>query len=309
MRRMPPPGYLIWTRDGALLAQPFDSERLQTTGAVKTLTAGVGPNSLVSIAGADLLAFGGGDWAARFEWFDRQGKSLGSLKVPTPFHNPSLSADRRHLLASSGGETEQRGVWAVDLNRGAPTRLVTHGNSPLYSPDGARIIYTSDKATGVSDIYEASAEGRDERPMLRTKENKIVNDWSPDGGYIVFVSTNPETNKDMWLLPTTGAKTPVPFLKSRFNEIQARVSPDGRWIAYASDESGEWEVYVQSFPSPGRKQIVSVGGGAQPFWRGDGRELFYLAPTRSLMSVNVTSGESFTISRPQPLFRTSSSAA
>jgi DNA-binding winged helix-turn-helix (wHTH) protein/Tol biopolymer transport system component len=297
------PGYLIWTRDGALLAQRFDAGRRRLEGAVQTLAANVGTGALVSTAGEDLLAFGGGSAPSRFVWFNRQGERLDALTVPTPFHNPALSTDRHFLVASSGGETEQRGVWMVDLERGAPTRLVSHGNSPLFSPDGSTIVYTSDQMAGVADVYRSSASGRDETLLLKTNENKIVNDWSPDGRYLVFVSTNPDTKKDVWLLPANGGP-PVPYLRTRFNEIQGRISPDGHWMAYASDESGEWEVYVQSFPSPGHKQIVSVGGGAQPNWRNDGRELFYLAPNHALMSVDVAGGDTLTISRPHVLFRT-----
>jgi Tol biopolymer transport system component len=181
---------------------------------------------------------------------------------------------------------------------------VSPGNSPLLAPDG-RIAFTSGRKGGIADVYVRPAFGGGaEELLIGSPENKIVNDWSRDGRYIVFASTNVNTKTDLWVMPTSGGEAPAPFLATPFNEFQAQVSPDGKSLAYASDESGAWEVYVQSFPFPGDKRVVSNGGGSEPQWRRDGRELFYLAADGTLMSVDVRPGDSPQFSRPQPLFRT-----
>jgi Tol biopolymer transport system component len=298
-----PPGYLLWIGDGMLRAQRFDPDGRRLSGQPVVVATDVGGGTLLSAAGGDLVAVGGASRRARLAWFDRTGRVMGTIDTPARLHNPAFSPDLRLLMASSV-EGGREGVWLVDLERGAPTRLAPHGTSPLLSPAGDRIVFTSDRRDGVSDVYMRPAGGRDEeRLLLQTPENKIVNDWSPDGRYLVYVSTNATTKKDIWLLPTFGDRQPVRYLQSAFNEIQAKVSPDGRWIAYASDENGAFEVYVQSFPTPGMKQVVSVNGGAQPQWRKDGRELFYLAPDHRLMSVEVSHGTPLAVGKPRPLFR------
>ena len=157
---------------------------------------------------------------------------------------------------------------------------------------------------GVSDIFLTSATGQNERKeLLRTGESKGLNDWSRDGRHLVFISTNPETKSDLWVLPMTPGAAPVPYLRTSFEELQGQVSPDGRWLAYTSDESGRWEVYVQSFPTPGTKYVISNDGGGEPQWRADGRELFYMALDHTLMSVPVVSSTPWSSGRPVPLFR------
>jgi dipeptidyl aminopeptidase/acylaminoacyl peptidase len=157
---------------------------------------------------------------------------------------------------------------------------------------------------GVDDIYIRSVAGRNEDTLLlHATETKKVCDWSTDGRYLVFTSWNPRSNLDLWLLPTFGNRKPIPFLQSPFNEKQGQVSPDGRWMAYASDESGRWEVYVQSFPMPGAKRAVSIGGGDQPRWRRDGSELFYLSADHMLMAVDVRRGERWKAGTPRRLFQ------
>jgi dipeptidyl aminopeptidase/acylaminoacyl peptidase len=162
----------------------------------------------------------------------------------------------------------------------------------------------------VSDIYLRSvvSPGRGDELLLHSLENKMVCDWSPDGRYLVYASTNSQTKSDLWLLPLGGERKPIAFLRTPFFELQGRVSPDGHWMAYTSDESGAWEVYVQSFPEPGDKQIVSIGGGMEPRWRRDGRELYYLAPDRTMMAVAVQPGAPLQFQRPKPLFHSSAAS-
>ena len=295
------PGYLLTVKDRVITAQAFDPVRQRVSGPPRLIASNAPVNAPLSATG-DLLAFGGVSNGSKLVWLDRNGRALGSVNAPAHLHNPTFSPDLKQLMASSS-DADQHGVWIIDLERGAPTRFTPYGTSPWVSPDGQRIVFTSDRFGGVADMYARSTAGRnDEEVLLHTAENKIVNDWSPDGRYIVYVSTNPVTKKDMWLLPQFGARKPVPYLQTPANEIQGQISPDGRWMAYASDESGSWQVYVQTFPVRGRKRVVSVNGGAQPRWRRDGRELFYLAADHTLMAVQVTPGDTLEPGRPQPLF-------
>ncbi|MBI4265282.1 MAG: PD40 domain-containing protein [Acidobacteria bacterium] len=299
-----PPGYLLFVRDRVLIAQPFDASSMRVSGSPTPIAGDVFPptatgGAMVSASAGDLLTFGGRDAETRLVWFDRAGKPLDTIRAPTTLHNPTLSPDGRYLLAGSGID-----VWLVDLERDAHTRIVP-GNTPLLSPNAEQIAFTSGRIDGVADIYIRSTFGRsDDQLLLRSKEHKIVNDWSRDGRYLVYASTSTRTKMDLWVVPTFGERAPMPLLATPFNEFQGQVSPDGRWIAYASDESGIWEVYVQSFPVPGAKRAVSSGGASEPQWRPDGRELFYLTADGMLMSVDVRPGEALQLTRPRPLFQT-----
>lgn len=299
-----PSGHLLFIRDQVLMAQPFDAASRRISGTPTPVAGGVFPPSPtsgahVSAAAGDLLTFGGRSAETRLTWFDRSGQALGTINAPTTLHNPSLSPDGRYLLAGSGTD-----VWLIDLERNTPTRIVP-GNTPLLSPDAAQIAFTSGRIDGISDVYVRSTTGREEdRLLLRSSENKIVNDWSRDGEYLVYASTNRDTKMDLWVVPTTGDRTPRPLVVTPSNEFQAQISPDGRWIAYASDESGIWEVYVQSFPVLGAKRAMSTGGGSEPQWRPDSRELFYLTPDGTLMSVDVKAADALEVTRPRALFKT-----
>jgi Tol biopolymer transport system component len=188
---------------------------------------------------------------------------------------------------ASVGQDAQAGVWLIDLDRDVSARVLAEGGAPAWSPDGSALAYGAIGDLGVRDLYVRSLGGDPEPKLLvSTAEPKIINDWTRDGKYIVFASLN-ERRVDLWLLPLFGDRQPVPYLQTGANHIQAQVSPDGRWLAYASDESGQWEVYLQSFPSPGMKRIVSVGGGGEPHWSADRRQLFYMRADKTLMSVTV----------------------
>jgi eukaryotic-like serine/threonine-protein kinase len=298
-----PTGHLLYVKDRVLMAQAFSLAQTRATGAATTLAGDVfplSPTSGASVSAAgEILTYGGRAPDSQLVWFSRAGERQETIKAPPNLYNPSISQDLRYLLAGSGTD-----VWLIDLERDAATRIGA-GNSPLISPDGTQIAFTSGRLEGVSDLYLASTVGRGEdRLFLRSRENKLVNDWSRDGRYLVFASTNPETRTDLWVAPTSGGGAPVALLTTAFNEFQAQISPDGRWIAYASDESGRWEVYVQSFPVLGAKRAISTGGGSEPQWRRDGRELYYVTADGMLMAVDVTPGEMLQATRPSPLFRT-----
>lgn len=302
-----PPDRLLALRGETLLEARLDKDWAKIVGSPTKLEGRLVPPGFrarggFAGSGAGLIAFGGASNDERLMTFSRDGKVERVLSARSTV-NPALSPDGEQV-ATSGGQ-EQPGVWLVDLDRDVSTRVVSEGGSPMWSPDGTQLAFSSSRRAGVGDIYlrRVSGEGTDEL-LLQTPELKIINDWSRDGKYIVFASTNRELKQDLWLLPMFGSRSPIPYLRTGFNQIQAQVSPDGRWLAYTSDESGRWEVYVQSFPTPGTKKILSVGGGGEPKWSADGRELFYVRSDMSLMSVQIPTGNlADGFEMPQPLFR------
>jgi DNA-binding winged helix-turn-helix (wHTH) protein len=304
---MAAPGVLVYVRDGALMAQRFDLERRRSDGPAVALVDGVAPrnpsnNRAVSAAPNGLLAFTtSGQEPARLVWLDRSGAEVATIAAPDALFNPSMSRDERYLAAGSGAD-----VWLVDVERNASTRVFP-GHTPLLSPDGGFIAFTSTHLDGIANVFARDLASSEERLLVQSPENKFVSDLSLDGRHLVYASTNPETKMDLWLLRLDEDAGPQPLLTSEASEFQGQISPDGRWIAYASDESGTWNVYVQAFPELGRKQLVSTGGGSEPQWRPDGQELFYLSDDLTLMAVTVgagaDAGDTLALSTPAPLFR------
>jgi Tol biopolymer transport system component len=197
------------------------------------------------------------------------------------------------------------GIWLKDLLRGDPIRLTTdpsHNSDPVWSPDGTRIAFTSDRARNW-DIYvrDASGTGRDQI-LLKTPEGKFYPSWSQDQRFLLFQVGVGASQNDLWVMAQPNGK-PQPYLATPFNELMGQFSPDGRWVAYSSLDSGRTEVYVQPFPTNGDRYTISVGGGMQPSWRRDGREMFYLTPTGTMkvVAVDGRTGQ-FKSGVPQNLF-------
>jgi len=305
------PGYLVYLRDHLLMAQPFDWVHPQTRHAPQVIgedtfsAQSIDESTLstpnVSVSANGMLAYTNSGGMPKVKWFDRSGRQLATVDMPVPVISPALSPDQQQLLVA--GRILEHGVWQVDLARGVSTRIVPDALTALWSPDGTRIAFLADRA-GNSIFARPVGGSNQETLLLRTNYTMALNDWSPDGRYILY-TRNANHKNELWTLPMSGEHRPIPFLQPTFNVMQGQISPDGHWVAYASDESGSWEVYLQSFPEPGSKRILSVGGGFEPHWRKDGKELFYLAPDRNLMSVNINLNSSPTIERPRPLFRTS----
>ena len=184
-------------------------------------------------------------------------------------------------------------IWLIDLERGAQMRFTTDpagDGYPAWSPDGNRIAFVSIR-NGFGNLYQKSSNGSGtEESLLASRELKREPDWSPDGRFILYSQLNATTNEDLFLLPLSGERKPEPFLQTNFIEAHGRFSPNGRWVAYISNETGKFEVYVQSFPAKGDKIPISTEGGGQPQWRADGRELYYYTPGRKLMAVEVGRG-------------------
>jgi len=248
----------------------------------------------------------GGSASNKLVWLDRSGKQIGQVGLPGDVLTPALSPDGdRVAVRTADAQTGNRDIWLLELTRGTSTRFTFNDapeGLPIWTPDGSQVVFSSNR-TGVFDLYQKPSNGAaDEESLLVSKEVKWAGGFSGDGKYLAYFSFNAQNNFDVSVLPLSGDRKPVPFVHSSFNETLPRFSPDGRWVAYVSDASGRNEVYVQPFPGPGGKWQVSTAGGNEPAWRGDGKELFYLAPDSRLMSVEIKAGSAFEAGVPTTLF-------
>ena len=309
-----PPGYLLFVRESTLMAQRFDADRLELKGDAFPIAEQAARNPLnglafFSVSENGRLALRTGALAlSQLIWFDRTGKHLGALTPPGNYSAPSLSPDEKTVaVGRSDFQTiTMSDIWLIDLERGAQIRLTTDPGSdtyPTWSPGGDRIVFVSTR--DLTSIYQKPLTGAGtEEALLTSGGMKVSPDWSPDGRFILYAQLNPTTNVDLFLLPLSGERKPEPFLQTKFIEAQGRFSPDGRWVAYISNETGQFEVYVQSFPATGGKVPISTGGGSQPQWRADGRELYYYTPDRNLMAVEVSGeGSTLKVGVARPLFQ------
>jgi Tol biopolymer transport system component len=295
-------GYVLFERDGSLMALPFNARRFEAAGAAVPVAEGIGTHyRSYSVSAAGVLAFQQSVSVSaqnRLLWFDRQGKPAGQLGPPGPYNAVSLSPDGKFAVigASNDGGAYAHNL-AVDLVRGVFTRI-NPGDTIEYagdavSPDG-RVAFTYTKNGAAGDIYVRSASGAGEpEPLVVSPLMKHPNDWSRDGRWILYDEHGPQ-QQDLLVVPASGGK-PIPFLATAADESPGAFSPDTRWIAYSSNESGRREVYVQGFvpdhvPAAGILKVqISTAGGDKPHWRRDGKELYYLAPDGKMMAVPVTS--------------------
>jgi hypothetical protein len=241
-------------------------------------------------------------------WLDRAGRRSGVLGVLADYGNVELSPDGQRLAVAVLDSTRgARELWMYDVASGSHTKFtsdLTDENWLIWSHDGKRVIFNSGRNHGL-DLYQASSSGTGgEEALLVDRDAKWPVSWSPDGRFILYVINNQRTGNDVLVLPLFGDRKPFPFLQTAAAENWAAFSPDGAWVAYSSNESGDPEVYVARFPpTSGRSWRISSGGGSQARWRRDGKELFYLAPGRVLMSAAIARlGSDFSAAPPQPLF-------
>ena len=278
-----PPDLMLFARESTLMAQQLDVRSWQVLGTPFRVVEPVGSNGLgassFSVSDTGVLAYrtGSGSNSRELAWVDRSGKQEGVVGVAAGYRDPRLSPDGRQLAvfkADGGGD-----IWVMELDRGIGTRFTldpASDNVPVWSPDGTRIAFVSNRDGGVFNIYQKNSGGTGpEELLLKTPHDKLLNDWSPDGRYLVYQEDDPQTKTDLWMLPVVGDRKPSRLLATPFNEGEATFSPDGRWIAYTSDESGTREVYVQKFPTSDRKWHVSNRLAAHPRWGSDGKELFF----------------------------------
>jgi eukaryotic-like serine/threonine-protein kinase len=312
------PGYLLYAGGHRLLAQAFDASTLKATGEPLLLAEGVdpigqvGPTGYVrmSVSTTGALAFRReSERLGQLTWYDRSGKKLGTVGPPGDYNDPALSPDGARLVVL---RTDQRSrsadIWSFDLGREAFARLSFDSAAlgfPVWSPDGEQIVYAAFRS-GSTNLYRkaASGSGRDDL-LLKSDAFKFPTDWSRDGRFMLYTSFDPRTQLDLWLLPMPGPTKPMPYVVADGLQRHGRFSPDTRWVAYTSDESGRQEIYVQAFPSTGGRWQVSSSGGDNAFWRSDGRELFYLDAELQLMAVDVKGSETFESGTPRSLFRIS----
>jgi Tol biopolymer transport system component/predicted Ser/Thr protein kinase len=306
------PGYLLYVREDSLVAQPFDAKARKLTGEAVPVAEGLGTDAVglahfsASVDGT--LAYRAGDTRSRqLLWVDRQGKEIESVGPSGEYGDVWPSPDGKRLVfdmpESGSGNND---LWIRDLARGVTSRFTfdpADDNTPLWSPDGRTIVFTSDRK-GPGDLFRKDASGTgEEEPLLVTDEQKFACDWSRDGRFLVFMSRGAETGWDVWALPMEGDGKPLPLVKTRFREMLPVLAPNGRYVAYVSNESGRNEVYVQEFPEPRSKWQVSTAGGTDPHWRSDGKEIFYRAPDSKLMSVSTDTSSTFTAGAPVALFQ------
>ncbi|MEJ7623976.1 MAG: protein kinase, partial [Pyrinomonadaceae bacterium] len=314
-------GHLLYVRDKSLVAQPFDTGRLELSGEPAVIAEGVmnipgesGPTAFAAFSvssNGNLSYLTGKEPLTQMSWVDRAGRSSEPLVPPGDYSEPWLSPDGKRIVFGRGGTQDQdHDIWMLDATRGTMSRFTFDPGTdvcPVWSPDGSRIVFSANR-NGKQELYQKLSGGTGAAELLvATGYNAYPDDWTTTakgGEFILYEMENPTTKFDLYVLPLFGDRKPIPFIQTEFNEGHAQFSPDGRFVAYASDESGRVEVYVQSFPGPGGKWQVSAAGGDQPQWRDDGRELFYMTPDKKLTAVAVTPGAAFEAGAALALFTT-----
>lgn len=314
----------VWSASGhilyalnrtTLLARAFDSARLELTGAPFR----VAENVIVSLTGNARFtasAYGSNSIlayiqypemnVAQMTWCDRSGKRLGAAGPAEPWMSFDLSPDDRLVALIRNEPSKLNSLWQLDFAQGSTTRFVTDSDSanfyPVWSPNGEYLAFASARNSPPNLFLKRTAGTAPDERLLETRSQTYPLSWSPDGKFLIFAMGDPQTRTDIWSLPLSGERKPLPLLRTKADERGARVSPDGNWLVYVSDETGINEVYVTQFPQPVRSWRISKNGGINPCWRGDGRELFFLSGNK-LMAVSVAgTGAEFTVGATHPLF-------
>jgi Tol biopolymer transport system component len=315
-------GYLMFLRDQTLMAQSFNVERLELIGDPVPIAEEIdiagqsGVTGAFSLSNTGILAYqiGPAGGRSRLTWFDRTGKELGPIGDEGNYGALALSRNGTHASVSMlDPERRTRDVWLVDLVRGLRTRFTfdpSNEEDSIWSPDGSRLVFNSNRK-GPVDLYVKASKGAGAEELLFADDaDKLPVSWSSDGRYVLYMRHDKETGFDLWALPMVGDRKPLPVAQTRFDEGPGDFSPDGHWIAFASTESGRAEVYAAPFPGPGGKVLVSSAGvdrtpfRAAPRWRQDGQEIVYVAPDGLLMAASVhRGGDTIEVGDVRPLFR------
>jgi Tol biopolymer transport system component len=312
------PGMIVFMRRTTLMAQHLDLKKGELIGDPLRIADPVASNNLLGFGGFSVSADGmlayrsGAGSLEQLKWYDRTGKPVSVASDPdSAVMGPGrLSPDGRQVAIT---HTVQGNIWVMDLVRGGMMRL-TSDPAPaafsVWSPEGTRIVFASPKM-GIANLYVKAATGAGtEELLLETPKSKVPQDWSSDGQFLLYAEDDPKTGSHLWALPMTGNdRKPIMVVKTPFEEPNGQFSPDGRWVAYDTNESGRFEVVVQAFPGLGGKWPVSTGGGIRPRWRPDGKELYFVAPDGKLMAASISPGATFAVGKPVALFRVMSAAA
>ena len=308
--------YLLWLRGGSLLAQEFDTSALTLRGEAHPIAGpisrlGTLGTMAVSASATGQLLYNNAGAASQLTWFDRAGRPLAAVGGRDQYSFPfRLAPDGGHVVVTRdrpGGSD----LWLLDMERGPASRFTSASAAnqyPVWSPDGRTIVFTP---AALRMFRKDSGGTRAEQQVATGSNQQYANDWSRDGRFLIYHENVPGSQRDLWILPFTpegktpeGAK-PRPYLVTNFNEVNARFSPEPspRWVAYQSDESGHYEVYIRGFPEPRTQVPISTAGGRYPEWAAGGRELFYVAPDNRLMAVGLTiTGDTVRPSTPRALF-------
>lgn len=302
------PGYLLYYRDKTVFAQRFDLKKFALTEEPVAILKEIQyfpriGRAVFSAAdnGMVVAQRSGQVSLSQLVWFDRKGKELGVVGKPEVYANVSLAPTGKSVAVDKTDMGSQNAdVWIYDLQRDS-TRRMTFDPAidamPVWSPDASRLVFSSSRQRAF-DLYLKNADGAQEEKLIEHNDiDKFANDWSRDGKHLLYVR-----GSDFWFLTFPEQKNNL-FLKAPSTLKNGQFSPDGKWVAYASNESGRWEIFVTSFPEARGKWQISSGGGEQPRWRGDGKELFYVAPDGKLMAAPVKEGATFDAGAPVALFQ------
>jgi len=295
-----PPGYVLYVHGQRLMAYPIDLRQFRFSGPPVPVVEGVpkmGPGSAAfSVSNTGLLAYwtGTGVHTSQITWLARDGTAVGKLGSPGGYTSVALAPDERQIVVSRIEGGMQSAIWVLSVTRDTATRISFDPVSldPIWSPDNTSIAYGS-AHDGPPSLFRKAASGAGQDVLLfKSARANRPTDWCAGGSTIVFETRDAKTQFDIWTLSVTDRKA-APLLQTRFNEREGRSSPDGRWLAYTSDETGRPEVYVTGFPTAEGKWPISTNGGSQPTWRGDGTELFYVALDGTVTAVRVRTGATF----------------
>jgi len=311
-------GYLLYQRRGTVMAQPFDEKQGRLTGEAAPIVEGVDTdpfngNAAFSVSANGVLIYRTGPGTVgpgRLTWFDRSGKTLGTVAEKGFYRYPRVSPDGRHVAVTFSKDEVRMDLWRIDLDRNVPTRLTTHADGDflptVWSPDGQRVVFSSARARkNVFDVYQRSASGTATDELLwQSGDSKSASGFSPDGKILLVDRwIDGAKSSDIWALPMTGDRKPYPLIETPFKENSAVFSRSGRFIAYVSNDSGANQVYVQPYPPTGARVQLSSGNGWAPVWTADDRTVLYSTTDQRFMAVDVTtSGSTVHPGPPRTLF-------